>query len=196
MSQLRPALFLDRDGVINVDRGYVYRREAFEWLPGVFELARAAKRHGLAIVVVTNQSGIGRGYYTEADFLTLTDFMVERFAAEGAPITRVYHCAFHPDAEETRYRHPDHPWRKPRPGMMLAARDELGLDLTQSVLIGDRRSDLEAGAIAGVGSLALIGACDVLRSGLPPFERFPSPAAAVPWLERLLETRTTPAFSK
>ena len=87
--QPRPALLLDRDGVINVDRGFVSRREDFEWQPGIFAVARTATRLGMAPVVVTNQSGIGRGLYTQDDFQTLTAFMLERFAAEGAPILAV-----------------------------------------------------------------------------------------------------------
>jgi D-glycero-D-manno-heptose 1,7-bisphosphate phosphatase len=185
MPELRPALFLDRDGVINVDRGYVYRREAFEWLPGIFDLARMARHNGLAIVVVTNQSGIGRGYYTEPDFLALTAYMQQRFAAENAPVARVYHCPFHPEAEQAHYRHPDHPWRKPHPGMIFAARDDLGIDLAASIMLGDRRSDLEAGANAGVGTLAQIGRLDISRKGLPPFARFDTPAEAARWLETI-----------
>ncbi len=181
----RQALFLDRDGVINVDRGFVYRREDFEWLPGIFDLVRSARRHGLPVVVVTNQSGIGRGYYSEDDFFALTRFMQQRFEAEDAPLTAVYHCPFHPQAEVDRYRHPDHPWRKPHPGMLLQARADLGLDLARSVIFGDRSSDLEAGAAAGLGHLALIGSVDIAVPGLPSYRRFLTPGDAVPWLEAL-----------
>lgn len=184
-STIRQALFLDRDGVINVDRGFVYRREDFEWLPGIFDLVRSARRRGLAVVVVTNQSGIGRGYYSEEDFFDLTGFMQQRFEAEDAPVTAVYHCPFHPEAEAARYRHPDHPWRKPHPGMLLQARADLGLDMASSVIFGDRSSDLEAGAAAGVGHLGLIGSVDIDRPLLPPYQRFVTPGDAVPWLESL-----------
>jgi D-glycero-D-manno-heptose 1,7-bisphosphate phosphatase len=180
---LRPALLLDRDGVINVDRGYVCRRADFEWQAGIFDVARTARRLGLDIVVVTNQSGIGRGYYTEDDFHTLTAFMRARFDEEGAPLTAIYHCPFHPEAIEPRWRAPDHPWRKPRPGMILAARDELRLDLKRSVLIGDRLVDLQAGAAAGVGTLALVRPADLAASGLPAYRWFPSLEPVPLWLE-------------
>lgn len=185
MPLLRPALFLDRDGVINADRDYVSQRAAFVWLPGIFDLARMATRCGLLIVVVTNQSGIGLGYYTEDDYQSLTTYMQECFAQEGAPITRVYHSPFHPDAVEARYRHPDHPSRKPHPGMIRTACKELDIDLAKSVMFGDRRSDLQAGAAAGVGTLALIGRLEIAPEGLPPFARFDTPGDAVPWLERI-----------
>ena len=189
--QSRPALLLDRDGVINVDRGFVSRREDFEWQPGIFAVARTATRLGMAPVVVTNQSGIGRGLYTQDDFQTLTAFMLERFAAEGAPILAVYHCPFHPDAVEQRYRAPDHDWRKPRPGMILQARDDLDLDLARSVLIGDRVVDLQAGAAAGVETLVLVGAAEVAAVGLPPFQRFADLAMVPDFLVRLVESRAT-----
>jgi D-glycero-D-manno-heptose 1,7-bisphosphate phosphatase len=167
----RPALFLDRDGVINADRGYVARPQDFEWLPGIFEAVRTARRLGFAVVVVTNQSGIGRGYYTEQDFAAVTAYMQERLARENAPLDAVYHCPFHPDAVEARFRHPDHPWRKPRPGMLLAARDDMELDLARSAMVGDRPSDVEAGAAAGVGALAIIGAEVPLPEGPRRVER-------------------------
>jgi D-glycero-D-manno-heptose 1,7-bisphosphate phosphatase len=184
---MRPALLLDRDGVINVDRTYVSRIEEFAWQPGIFDLARAATGRGMAIVVVTNQSGIGLGYYTEDDYQVVTAHMRARFDAERAPITAVYHCPFHPEAETPLYRVPDHPWRKPRPGMILAARDDLGLDLARSILIGDRWSDIAAGAAAGVGLLAVIGE----PTGPPPdvtssrLCRFSTVSDAAHWLAKL-----------
>lgn len=178
---MRRALFLDRDGVINIDRDYVYRIEDFEWQPGIFDLARSAQRRGFALVIVTNQSGIGRGYYTEEDFEALTVFMRNRFAAEGAPIEAVYHCPFHPEAVRPEYRAADHPWRKPRPGMVLAARDELGLDLAESVLVGDRASDVESGAAAGVGTLVLVGG-SASELSAPDVLRFADTAAVARWM--------------
>lgn len=143
------ALFLDRDGVINVDHGYVGRVDDFQFMPGIFDLVRAARSLGLRIVVVTNQAGIGRGFYSEADFAALTQWMCERFAEAGAAIDRVYHCPAHPTAGVGAYR-VDSPMRKPRPGMLLAARDDLGLDLSRSALLGDKPSDMAAGRAAGV----------------------------------------------
>jgi len=149
----RPALFLDRDGVVNFDHGYVHKIENFDFLPGIFDLARfAAQELRWPIVVATNQAGIARGYYDEAAYETLTRWMRDRFSAEGAPLARVYHCPYHPTAGIGAYRQ-DHAWRKPRPGMFLAAQAELGLDLCASALIGDMPTDIEAGHAAGVGLL-------------------------------------------
>jgi D-glycero-D-manno-heptose 1,7-bisphosphate phosphatase len=160
----RRALFLDRDGVINVDHGYVHRPEHFEFMPGIFALVRTARELGLAVVVVTNQAGIGRGLYTEADFLQLTRWMLARFTEESAAIERVYHCPTHPTAGIGAYK-VDSPMRKPGPGMLLLARDELALDLPRSVLLGDKISDVQAGLAAGVGSNWLLGPDTPLPAG-------------------------------
>ena len=145
-----PALFLDRDGVINVDRGYVHRIEDIEFIPGIFELARfAASELRWPIVVVTNQSGIGRGYFGETAYRAVTDWMCERFRSERAPIAKVYHCPFHPEHGLGAYK-ADHEWRKPNPGMFLQAASDLSLDLPSSALVGDKRDDIAAAAAAGV----------------------------------------------
>jgi D-glycero-D-manno-heptose 1,7-bisphosphate phosphatase len=147
-----PALFLDRDGVINRDTGHVCRVEDFVWLPGVFDTVRTANALGLAVIVVTNQAGIAKGLYTEADFHRLTDWMKAQFAAAAASLTDVYFCPDHPDAvtDEATIS-----CRKPAPGMLLRAAREHGLDLPHSVLIGDQESDIEAGRAAGLGGTAL-----------------------------------------
>ncbi|MCA0239468.1 MAG: HAD family hydrolase [Proteobacteria bacterium] len=150
------ALFLDRDGVINFDSGYTHRREDFRFMPGIFELAREACRRGLRVVVITNQAGIGRGRYDEPAFLALTDWMLDRFLAEGVAIDRVYYCPHHPEASVPGYRVAC-PCRKPAPGMLTAAARDLGLDLPASMLVGDKAGDVEAGAAAGVGTLVLLG---------------------------------------
>lgn len=156
MERSTPALFLDRDGVINVDRGYVHRIDDFEFVPGIFELARFASRNlAWPIVVATNQAGIGRGYYDEAAFDALTRWMCERFAAEGAPISKVYHCPYHPEHGIGHYRQ-DHPWRKPNPGMLMQAAQDLNLVLARSVLIGDKMSDIACARAAGVEHRILI----------------------------------------
>lgn len=157
-----PALFLDRDGVINEDSGYTYRIDEFRFIDGIFELARAAHARAMPIVVITNQAGIGRGLYTEADFNTLTGWMSERFAQAGAPLARVLHCPFHPTEGIGEFRR-ESEFRKPGPGMLLQARDELGLDLPASLLVGDKGSDIEAGVRAGVGTNLLL-----VRSGPAP----------------------------
>ena len=150
MTRPSSALFLDRDGVINVDRGYVHRVEDFEFVLGIFDLARfAVSDLGWRLIVTTNQAGIARGYYDEAAFLALTEWMCERFRRENAPIEKVYHCPYHPEEGIGRYR-ADHDWRKPKPGMILQAAADFGLDLSASALIGDKMSDIEAAAAAGV----------------------------------------------
>ena len=156
-SQLRPALFLDRDGVINVEKNYVHRIEDFEFLDGIFDLCRAAAERNMPIVVVTNQAGIGRGYYSEAQFLTLTAWMQSRFEEERTPVAAVYFCPYHPEQGVGEYRKESFD-RKPNPGMLLRARDELGLDMARSILIGDKGSDIAAAKAAGVGLTVLLGA--------------------------------------
>jgi D-glycero-D-manno-heptose 1,7-bisphosphate phosphatase len=162
-----PALFLDRDGVINVDHGYVHRIDHFEFVPGIFELARFAIDRGWPIVVVTNQGGIGQGLYSEADHQALSQWMCDRFASERAPIARVYHCPFHPTLGIGEYR-ADHAWRKPNPGMILQAARDLDLDLSRSSLIGDRVSDIAAAASAGIpGRIRLDPEGKPPESGVP-----------------------------
>lgn len=156
-STIQAALFLDRDGVINVDHGYVHRPEDFDFMDGIFDVARAAYDHGYRLVVVTNQAGIGRGRYSETQFHALTDWMCHRFSEERAPIDRVYFSPYHPTAGLGEYKQ-DHVFRKPQPGMLLQAQRELGIDLAASILIGDKFSDIEAGIAAGVGRNLLLQA--------------------------------------
>lgn len=166
--RLKPALFLDRDGVINVDHGYVHRIDHFEFLPGIFDLCRAARARDHRVVVVTNQAGIGRGLYTEREFSELTEWMRARFNDEGAPIDGVYFCPTHPTAGIGVYR-VQSAFRKPAPGMILQAAAELGLDLAASVLVGDKASDAVAGASAGVGRIVVMGDADADDpADLPP----------------------------
>src|SRR5579859_1890752 len=143
------ALFLDRDGVINVERGYVHTREAFEFIPGIFELCRAAQSLDYLLVVATNQAGIARGYYSESDFNDLTDWMMARFEEKNISITRLYYCPYHPVFGVGKYKY-DSPDRKPNPGMLLRAQSDLDLDLGSSILVGDKLSDIQAGCAAGV----------------------------------------------
>ena len=145
------ALFLDRDGVINVDHGYVHHCDNFEFIDGIFELARTACTGGFKLVVITNQAGIGRGYYSEQQFHQLTKWMCNEFLSAGAPIEKVYFSPFHPTEGLGKYKKDDIS-RKPRPGMILLAQQELDLDLRKSILIGDKASDIQAGIAAGVGT--------------------------------------------
>ena len=115
---LKPALFLDRDGVINKYRPYVHRREDFIFTEGIFELVAATRKAGWLTVVVTNQAGIGRGLYSEEDFWNLMEWVEECFEERGSRIDRVYFCPYHPEHGIGRYR-ADSDWRKPKPGMKI-----------------------------------------------------------------------------
>lgn len=146
----RRALFLDRDGVINVDHAYVSRKEDFHFLDGIFELCYKAKQLNYLIVVITNQAGIGRGYYSEQDFLNLTDWMKEVFRLKGIDIDAVYFCPYHYEHGVGEYKK-DSDCRKPRPGMIFQAENEYDIDLQNSLLIGDKISDIDAGIAADIG---------------------------------------------
>ena len=143
------ALFLDRDGVININHGYVCSVDNFEFVNGIFDLARSACVNNFKIVVITNQSGIGRGFYSEEQFHQLTSWMCNEFLNAGAAIERVFFSPFHPIEGLGKYKKDDFS-RKPNPGMILQAQEELGLDLKNSILIGDKSTDIEAGIAAGI----------------------------------------------
>ncbi|MFQ5773400.1 MAG: D-glycero-alpha-D-manno-heptose-1,7-bisphosphate 7-phosphatase [Kiloniellaceae bacterium] len=145
----RPALFLDRDGVIVEEVGFLHRPEDVRLIPGAAAAIAAANRTGVPVVVLTNQSGIGRGLYGWAAFAATQDRIVAELAGAGAALDMVLACPFHPDGAPP-YRHPDHPCRKPRPGMLVRAGERLGLDLAASWIVGDRAADLEAGRAAGL----------------------------------------------
>jgi len=159
---LRPAAFLDRDGVLNDDLGYVVRREDFHWLPGVLDALQRLQQAGYALVVVTNQSGVARGLYTLADVEALHAHMQQELSAHGVMLTEVYACPHHPDGVVGPYRQ-DCDCRKPRPGMILQALREHGLDPARSVLFGDKASDVQAGRAAGVARCIQVGAGQAAR---------------------------------
>ena len=150
----RKALFLDRDGVINRDHGYVHTPGRTDWVPGIFKRVADARERGYLVVVVTNQAGIGRGFYTEADFIEYTAWIHGEFARHGAPLLATYWCPHHSEAGLGAYRVAC-ACRKPMPGMLLAAAKAFALDLGGSILVGDSPSDLAAGRAAGVGELRL-----------------------------------------
>ncbi len=155
MQVLRKAAFLDRDGVINVDRAYVSWWEDFEFVPGAVDAMRALKQAGFALVVVTNQSGIARGYYTEAQYQALTTRMKQVLAEAGAAVDEVYHCPHHP-AGAVAGLTVECECRKPAPGMIFRAARELNLSLTDSILVGDKPSDIQAARAAGVGRAYIV----------------------------------------
>ncbi len=150
-----PALLLDRDGVINYDHGYVGTPERFQFCDGLFDLVNRAIDCGYRIVVITNQSGIARGYYSEAEFYRLSAWMAQVFADRGAALSGVFHCPYLPGAQMPGYDR-DSFWRKPNPGMILEAARSLDLDLTRSIFLGDQASDMTAAAAAGVAKRVLI----------------------------------------
>jgi D-glycero-D-manno-heptose 1,7-bisphosphate phosphatase len=144
------ALILDRDGVINVNHGYVHRPQDCQFVDGIFDMVRAFAERGFLIVIATNQAGIGRGLYTEDDFQTFMTWMGEEFRRQGVEIAAVYHCPDHPTAGVGAYRR-ENTWRKPGPGMLLQAAKDLDLDLAASWCVGDKPSDMEAARAAGIG---------------------------------------------
>jgi D-glycero-D-manno-heptose 1,7-bisphosphate phosphatase len=152
---LARALFLDRDGVINVERGYVHRPEEFTLMPGSVELMRHFQTAGFLLIVATNQSGIARGLYSEEDFTSFSRWVDAQLAEQGVAITRTYYCPFHPEAPVARYRR-DSADRKPQPGLLLRAQAEFNLAMADSWLVGDKESDIGAGKNAGVGHTVLL----------------------------------------
>ena len=151
----RRALLLDRDGVINVNHGYVHSADGTQWLPGIFELVEQAHRSGFVVIMVTNQAGIGRGYYSEQDFLAYTAWMHAQFAQRGTPLLATFWCPHHPQEGAGDYRVACE-CRKPQPGMLLAAAARFGLDMQASWMVGDKDSDMQAAAAAGVGHCHLL----------------------------------------
>ncbi|MDD5052441.1 MAG: D-glycero-beta-D-manno-heptose 1,7-bisphosphate 7-phosphatase [Sulfuricurvum sp.] len=147
---MRKALFLDRDGVVNVEKNYLHKIEEFELLDGIIEVCRTYQEHGYLIIIVTNQSGISRGYYTEEDFAHLSHWMVEHFKGLGITISHIYHCPHHESIDGVCE------CRKPEPGMFLRAQKEYDLDMKGSVMIGDNERDVEASIKAGVGHNILL----------------------------------------
>lgn len=151
----RRALFLDRDGVINEEIGYLIRSEDVRFVPGLFPLLRTAVELGYRLVVVTNQSGIARGLYTETEFHALMEWVAAELARERITLDCIYYCPYHPEHGEGQYRR-EHPDRKPGPGMLLRAAEELSLDLQQSLMVGDRCSDIAAANAAGLREAFLL----------------------------------------
>lgn len=152
----RPALFLDRDGVCNIDHGWVGTRDRFEWMPGAKAAIHMAHAHGWHVFIVTNQSGVARGLYDEAAVQDLHRWMLEETLQSGGTIDDVRYCPFHPEAAVPAYRRSSS-WRKPEPGMILDLLRAWELDPKQCVLVGDQATDLAAAAAAGVAGYLFPG---------------------------------------
>ncbi len=153
-------MFLDRDGVINVDHGYVHDEHDFEFIDGVFDACKQLKQMGYQLVLVTNQSGIARGKFSEDRFLSLTQWMDWNFVDNGVEFDGIYYCPHHPEHGIGKYKE-DCDCRKPKPGMFISARDFLKIDMANSVMVGDKAEDLMAAQAAGVGRKILV------RTGKP-----------------------------
>jgi D-glycero-D-manno-heptose 1,7-bisphosphate phosphatase len=156
-TQRRFLVIFDRDGVLNVDTGYAYDPARLEWMPGAKAAVARVNAAGAVAVIATNQSGIGRGYYSEDQMNAFHAEMVRQLAAEGARIDAIYFAPHHEDAAEDRYRVADHPDRKPNPGMLLKALAEFGIAPGDAIMIGDKSSDMEAAARAGVAGFLYRG---------------------------------------
>jgi D-glycero-D-manno-heptose 1,7-bisphosphate phosphatase len=188
----RPALFLDRDGAVVEETGYLRRVQDIVIIPGAAEVISAANQRHIPVVMITNQSGIGRGYYDWTDFKSVQDVIVSSLAAAGARIDAVYACAHHPEAKGF-LAHPDHPSRKPNPGMLLRAALDLALDLKASWLVGDKADDIEAAKRAGIA-----GALQV-ATGYGTAERahaakLAGPKFAVRFGQSIADSMTLPIF--
>ena len=153
---MRKAAFFDRDGVLNVDKGYLCRIEEFEWIDGAKEALALLTKAGYAVVVVTNQSGVARGYYSEEDVRHLHDWMCRQAENAGGRIDAVYYCPYL-DGAPVKVYDKKSSWRKPEPGMIFQAAADLDLDLSRSFMVGDMDRDVECGERAGVASYLFKG---------------------------------------
>lgn len=152
---MQRGLLLDRDGIVNVDLGYVGTRDRFTFSLGLFPFLRAAQDRGYRLAIVTNQSGIARGMYSVDDYENLTRWMLDAFRKEGIWIELVLACFEHKGGTVEKYKRESF-WRKPNPGMILEAAQRLRLDLVRSVMLGDSERDMQAALAAGVGTCLLM----------------------------------------
>lgn len=154
---MNKAVFFDRDGTLTRDHGYTFRVDDLVWLDGALDAVRLAHGRGYRVIVVTNQSGIGRGYFTEAEMHAFHGAMRVAVEKAGGAIDAFYFCPFHEDSAVDQYRVADHPDRKPNPGMLLRAMADFQLYPAACLMVGDLESDLEAGRRAGVQSVRADG---------------------------------------
>ncbi|WNO60620.1 D-glycero-beta-D-manno-heptose 1,7-bisphosphate 7-phosphatase [Rheinheimera sp. MMS21-TC3] len=155
MTKLDKAAFIDRDGVINIDHGYLYQPEHFDFIDGVFAACQHLQALGYLLIVVTNQSGIARGYYSEHQFALLTSWMKQQFADKGIKIDAVYYCPHHAEKGIAPYNI-DCDCRKPKAGMLQQAMRDFAIDPKQSLMLGDKSSDMQAAASAGIARKVLV----------------------------------------
>jgi D-glycero-D-manno-heptose 1,7-bisphosphate phosphatase len=154
--QKRPAVFFDRDGVLNEDRAYVHRPDDFVWLPGAIEAVKYLNDRGTYVFVVTNQSGVARGFYTEEDVRRLFEHIRAELARHSAWIDDYRYCPFHTEGKVERYRKASD-WRKPAPGMILDLMKHWDIDRDRSFLVGDQAIDMQAAQAAGITGLQFQG---------------------------------------
>lgn len=153
---LKKAAFLDRDGVINIDHAYVHTPEEFTFIDGVFDACLKLQNAGYLLIIATNQSGIGRGYYSEKEFELLCDWMKGEFRQHGIEINDIFFCPHHPEKALEAYRCECN-CRKPKPGMLIAAQQKWDIDMNSSLMVGDKPADMQAALAAGVGTRILVG---------------------------------------
>jgi D-glycero-D-manno-heptose 1,7-bisphosphate phosphatase len=151
----RRAVFLDRDGTINIDKDYLHRKEDFEFIPGAPEAIRELRMAGFMVIVVTNQSGVARGYYSEEDVETLHQHIQTKLAGYGTAVDAFYFCPHHSESGREKYRIKCR-CRKGAPGMLLQAADEHGIELSESFMVGDNLIDVEAGERAGCQAILVL----------------------------------------
>lgn len=164
----RPALFLDRDGTVNVDTGYPSHPDEIQLRREIVPVIRAANIAGIPVVIVTNQSGIARAFFGWSSFEAVNARVLELLTLAGCSVQMVLACAYH-DKGFAPYKVADHPMRKPNPGMLLLAGERLGADLSRSIMVGDKDSDMQAGARGGLAEGWLVGGHESSRrdSGFP-----------------------------
>ena len=149
-------IFLDRDGVINKEKNYIYKVEDFEFIDGVFKSCKYLISLGYEIIIVTNQSGISRGYYSEKDFKNITDWMINQFNKNGIEILDIFYCPHSPNS--------DCNCRKPKPGMLIEAKNTHSINMKKSWMVGDSERDIIAANLAGIENTIMV------RSGHPIYE--------------------------